>query len=258
MGISAVSGTSGSGSYYFGAIASGNRITSAAVDASGSAISEKLKSQEGAINANMENIASGVSALNVADGSLSSITDYLQRIKELSVKASNGLYTPSEKQAIQDEIDQNKQGIADTINSSEYNTKKLLDGTFEGVEIVDNPDGSGKDVSIGQATLKALGLEDYDVTGDFDMSRVDDALALVSSKRSAVGADTNALQAAYEQSAGTLEQVSSADSRLADLDIPKAVSDLKKQQLLDDIAIQMQKKREEEAENNIVTKTLGG
>ncbi len=256
MGIGAVSGTSGS--YYYGAIASGNRLTSAAVDASGSAISEKFKSQEGALSANMDNIESGKAALNVADGSLSGITDYLQRIKELSVKAANGLNTKAEKQAIQDEIEQNKQGIVETVNNSEYNTKKLLDGTFEGVEIVTNPDGSGKDVSIGQTALEALGLADYDVTGDFDMSKVDDAIAKVSEKRSAVGADTNALQSAYNYSAGSLEQVSSADSRLADLDIPKAVTEQQKQQLLDDIAIQMQKKREEDEENNIVTKTLGG
>ncbi len=253
----AISGVSSVGSTnYYGAIASGSRINSAADDAAGSAIHEKFKSQEGATSANMDNIQTGIDALNVADGSLSSITDYLQSIKELSIKASNGLYTPADKKAIQDQIDQYKQGIVDSVNSSEFNTRKLIDGSFENVSVVSNPDGSGKDISIGEATLKALGLEDYDVTKGSDMSQVDKALDYVNSRRTKVGADTNALQSAYNYSAGSLEALNSSDSNLADLDIPKAVSDLKKQQLLDDITIQMQRKHQEEEEQNSITKLL--
>ncbi len=254
MGISGISSVGGAN--YYGAIAGGSRINRAADDASGSAIHEKFKSQDGALKAQMDNIKDGESALNVADGSLSSITDYLQSIKSLAVKASNSLYTREDKQAIQDEIDQYKQGIADVAENAQFNTKNLLDGSFSGVDIVTGPAGEGKDVSIGNSTLESLGIADFDVTGDFDISKIDEALEKVGSTRSKTGADTNALISAYNYSAGSLEQVNSSDSRLADLDIPKAVSDLKKQQLLDDIAVQMQARRQRDEEANSITKLL--
>lgn len=247
MGLSV--GGVGSGYNYYGAISSGRRINSAADDPAGHTIAQKMKSQSNGTNAAMDNIKQGTAALNIADGGLSGIADYLHRMKELSVKAANGLNTKADKQAIQDEIDQLKQGINETANNTQYNTKNLLDGSIDNLGIVASANGSSIDIKMPSSITDALGISDYDVTGDFDMSKLDDALSKVSSQRSGVGANTNALDSAYRYSASSLEAVDSSLSSLEDLDIGKAVSDLKKQQLLNDMAVMMQKKREEDEAN---------
>ena len=91
--MAGVSGVNGSGDLY-GTIASGNRINSAADDASGLAISEKMKEQENGLNQGTENARHGTDVLNIADGALGQITDNLQRIYELSLKASNSFMYP--------------------------------------------------------------------------------------------------------------------------------------------------------------------
>lgn len=248
MGMS-VSGVSNSYNYY-GHIASGRRINSAADDAAGLTIAQKMTSQSKGTQAAMDNITAGTSALNIADGALSGVTDYLQSIKELSIKAANGTNSLADKQAIQSQIDQYKQGINDIVGNTQYNTLKLLNGDHESLGIVADANGEKTPARLGNSAIAALGLEDYDVTGDFDMSRIDDAISRISSQRSGIGASTNALQSAYNYSANTLENVDSSLSSLEDLDIPKAVSELKKNQLLNDIAVMMQKKREEDEQKN--------
>lgn len=249
MAIGAISSLSGTN--YYGQMASGSRINKAADDAAGMTIAEGMKGQAGAMKANMENAQSGIGAVKIADGALSGITDYLQEIKRLSIKAANGTNSQADKEAIQSQIDQYKQGIVDSVNNAQYNTLNLLDGSFDGVKIAISPDGSGKDISIGEMSLEKLGLKDYDVTGSFDMSKVDDAIAFVSKNRSNAGAQQNALESSYSYLGSSLENLNSADSRIEDLDYAKASSDLKKQQLLSDIAIQMQKSKEEQEKRHM-------
>lgn len=253
--MAAISGVSGvGGSYYTQQIASGKRINSAADDAAGLAISEKLKSQTGAMDAVSENDKAGINALNIADGALSGVTDYLQRIKELSVKAANGLNTKEDKQAIQNEIDQYIQGIDQIAGAAEYNTLKLLDG--KDMEIVTNPDGTGMNINNGAVTSEILGLKGYNVTGDFDMSVIDKAISKVSSQRSAAGANTNALEYAYNYSQNSIEQLTSANSRVEDVDIAQAISNQKKENLMQQYRLMAQKKQSEN--ETIVNKMLFG
>lgn len=254
--MAGISGIGSSASVYYGKIASGRRIQSAADDASGLNISQKLKSQTGAMNANRENDRMGISAANIADGALGGVTDYLQRIKELSVKASNGLMTNSDKEAIQMEIDQYLEGIDQIAGSTQFNTKNLLDGSSTDLHIASNPDGSGMKVDMGNSTLDALGLRGYNVTGKFDMSAIDDALDAVSSQRSKIGASTNALESAYRYSSGAALQLTGANSRLEDLDIPKAVSKLKQDQLMNDYRFMMQ--RNQMTQQNQVSRLFQG
>ena len=253
--MSGISGITGAGaSYYTQQIASGKRINSAADDAAGLTISESLKSETGARDAATENIQSGISALNIADGALGSINDYLQRIKELSVKASNGLLTKADKQAIQNEINQNIKGIDEIASSTQYNTLNLLDGSNENITIASNPDGTGPSIGAAKSTSEALGLKGYNVTGDFDMSIIDKAIDTVNANRSQVGADTNALEYAYSYGQNSIEQLNSANSRIEDADIAKAISEQKKASLLEQYRLMAQKKKSEE--DSIVSKML--
>lgn len=85
----------------YGKIASGKRIQTAADDAAGLAISNKLKRNENGLDVGASNIMDGIGVANIKDGALGTMQDSLQRIRELSIKASNGLYGDSEKQMIQ-------------------------------------------------------------------------------------------------------------------------------------------------------------
>lgn len=232
-------------------IASGNRLTSAAVSPSDLAISNKMTTQETGLNQGANNIKDGISALNISDGALAGITDNLQRVHELSLKASNGLLSSDDKKAIQGEIDGLLKGIDDIANETEFNTKKLLneDGSLD---IASNPDGSGQKISTVNSTVEALGLKDFNVTGNFDINKVTDALSKVTSQRSGIGAQTNALESAYRQNTNTVENVVASKSKIADTDIPKAISEQKKAQLLQTMQFQMQRKRMEDEQNNML------
>lgn len=238
----------------YGQIASGKRINSAADDAAGLAIAEKLESQSNGLKTGAQNAEAGKNALNIADGAMGGITDYLQRIKELSVKASNGLNSSADLKAIQMEIDQNLAGIQDIAKGTEYNTMKLLDGSKADMELATNPDGSGMKIQMANSTLEALGIDGYNVTGKFDMSKIDNALKMVSESRSTIGASINGLEYASSYGQNAALQQTSAQSRLEDLDIPKAVTEMKKNKVLEEYKnVMMKKKMEEES---LVTKIL--
>lgn len=238
----------------YGQIASGKRINSAADDASGLAIAKKLETQADGLSVGAQNAEAGRDAMNIADGAMEGITDYLQRIKELSVKASNGLNSAADLGAIQKEIDQNLMGIQDLAKGTEYNTMKLLDGSKADMQLATNPDGSGMKIQMANATLEALGIDGYNVTGKFDMSRIDEALNRITESRSSIGASVNGLEYASSYGQNASLQQTASQSRLEDLDIPKAVSEMKKNEVLDDYKTVMLKKKMEE--ESLVTKIL--
>lgn len=238
----------------YGQVASGKRINSAADDAAGLTIAKKLETQANGLSVGAQNAEAGKNALNIADSAMEGITDYLQRIKELSVKASNGLNAAADLSAMQKEIDRNLQGIQDIAKGTEYNTMKLLDGSKADMELATNPDGSGMKIQMANSTLEALGIDGYNVTGKFDMSRIDDALKQVSESRSSIGAGVNGLEYASSYGQNASVQQTAAQSRLEDLDMPKAISDRKKNEVLGDYKnVLLQKKMEEES---LVTKIL--
>lgn len=247
-------GAIGSGSSYadYGKIASGKKIQSAADGAAELSIVEKEDAQVRGLNAGAKNIGSAQDMLKVADGAMGGITDYLQRIRELAVQASNtAVVTDSDRANIQMEIDQLKQGISDIASQTTFNTKPLLDGSNTEFRIATNADGASMAVSTADATLAALGIADFDVTGNFDIADIDKALETVSAARSSAGAQSNALEYAYNYNTNASLNTTAAKSRLEDLDIPQAISEQKKQETLQEYALFMQKKKQEEEQNKL-------
>ncbi len=244
--MSSISGISGVSSYsLYGQIASGNRLTSASKDAAGLAISEKQKTQVTGYNTAANNLKSGKDLLNISDAALSGVTDYLQRIRELSLQASNSaLMTDEDLQGIQDEIDQMKQGISDIASQTQYNRMNILDGSRGGSFQITS-DGNGNSISIQDAdsTLKALGIADFDVTKNFDLKTIDNALNKVSGMRSQGGALSNRLDHAINFNSYASYNTSAARSRLADTDYGTASMELKKQQTLQTYSLMMQKRK---------------
>ena len=111
-------------------LSSGLRINRAADDAAGLSISEKLRSQIRGLNRASTNALDGISLIQTAEGALNETHSILQRMRELSVQAANGIYTAGDRQAIQQEVGQLIDEINRISDTTEFNTKTLLDGTL--------------------------------------------------------------------------------------------------------------------------------
>lgn len=253
--MSSISGISGS-NYYSSPesqISSGKKLQSAADGAAELAIVEKENAQINGLDMGQRNAEDGKSLLNVADGAMSGIADSLQRIRELAVQASNtAILTDDDRQMIQDEVEQLKQGISDIANNTEYNKKNLLDGSYKDGFIQSGPnEGQGRTLDIGSATLQALGIENFDVTKDFSVETIDNALSQVSSNRSQIGAQSNALDFNIAYNSNASLNLTSAKSRMEDADIAKVASELSKQKVLQSYQITMQKKQMEQQQKKL-------
>jgi len=246
--MSNISNISSASSYSnpYGQIASGNRLMSAADGAAELAIVTKHTTQSNGYDVGTNNLKSGQNLLDVSDAALSGVTDYLQRIRELSLQASNtAIYSDSDREDMQMEIDQLKEGIQNIATQTQYNRQNLLDGSrTQGFQLASDADGSSVTVNNNiNATLEALGIQDYDVTGNFDISKIDDALEKISSSRSQLGAQTNRLGYAINNNSYASYNTTAAKSRLGDTDYAEASMELKKRQTLQEYSLMIQKRR---------------
>ncbi len=227
-------------------MASGKRINSAADDAAGLAIAKKLEKEVRGLNAGRDNISMGISAMNVADGAMSGITDYLQDIREVGIRAMNGLYSESDRKAMQQQVNGYLDGIMQMAKGTQFNTHTLLDGSMATMDIASNPDGTGMKIQMANSTLEGLGLAGFSVMGNIDIDAIDNAMAKVSEARSKLGASTNGLEHAYSYNSIAMENQVASQSRIEDLDMAKAVSEQQKNKTLQTYRIMMQKRQMEQ------------
>ena len=156
----------------YGQIASGKKINRAADNAAGMAIANKLRANANATNVATRNTREGINVTNIADGGYDSIMERLQGIRELAVRAMNGTNSEDDRRIIQDEIDQQMAGIGEAAKNTIYNETKLLDGSFATMEIASNPTGKGSKIQLGDASLDAIGIAGFNVTGGkFEIGR---------------------------------------------------------------------------------------
>ncbi len=217
------------------------------INTSDKAIEQKAISQIGGLQAGSENVKAGEALTKISDGAQSQITDYLQSIRELAVKASNGLASASDKAAIQGQIDNYMKGINDIAGTAKYNETYLLNGSRDNIDIVTDGNKTTVGISGSNSLLKNLGIEGFDVRKDFDISKIDDAIKKVSDQRALNGAQQNALSAqdAYNQ---TAIYNSYASSSIKDelQEMVDQYNNNKQGQLLDNMRMIMQKRDEEE------------
>ncbi|MCH5273963.1 MAG: flagellar hook protein [Lachnospiraceae bacterium] len=114
-------------------LSSGYRINRAADDAAGLAISEKMRSQIRGLTQASTNAEDGISLIQTAEGALNESHSILQRMRELAVQAANGTETDEDRSNIQDEIEQLQDELDRIAETTEFNTMKLLDGSFDGL-----------------------------------------------------------------------------------------------------------------------------
>ncbi len=233
--------------YLYGALSSGSRVNTAADGAAQMAISQEFDRQNGGYEVGTRNLKDAKNAANIADGGMANMTDSLQRMRELALQASNGLMSDDDKQYIQAEIDQLKKGISDMTDKSDFNGIPLLKNEDGSILLIrSDTNGTRMGLERPNTGLEALGIADFNVMGDFDISKIDKALESISGARSTVGAQSNAFDVAIDLNGVSSYNTYSAKSTMMDTEYGDYVSKLKKQNVLETVTAQMQKKRQED------------
>ena len=232
--------TLGSSSYYSN--------YSGYINSSDISIEEKAVAQIGGLQAGTENVQEGKALLNISDGAASQITDYLQSIRELAVKAMNGTASASDRADIQSQIDSYKQGINDIAGTAKYNETYLLNGSNKNIDIVSDGNKTTIGISGSSSLIKDLGIEDFNVTnGSFDLDSIDSAIKKVSDQRSLGGAQYNALSAQEAYNRTAIQNTFASSSIKDELqEIIEQNNKNKQGQLLNNVRMMMQKKDEEQ------------
>jgi flagellin len=232
-------------------LSSGMRINQAADDASGLAVSEKLRSQVRGLNQAERNIQNAVSFVQTSEGYMQETQDILHRIRELSVQSANGIYTAEDRMQIQVEVSQLVDEVNRIASHAQFNGMNILTGAFaresENGRQMQFQVGANMDqfetVYIGTMTAQALGLQDAQgEEGMISLSSVqsanqaigvvDSALRRVSQQRADLGAYQNRFEMAQTGVAVAAENLQAAESRIRDVDMASEVVDFVKNQIL--------------------------
>lgn len=140
-------------------LSTGKRINSAKDDAAGLAIATRMESQTRGLNMAIRNANDGISLMQTGEGALNEVTDILQRMRELAVQSVNGTNNESDRVALNEEVQQLKAEIERIATTTEFNSQKLLDGTFKNktLQIGDKADQTMK-LAIDSLRIKDLGM----------------------------------------------------------------------------------------------------
>ena len=212
-------------------LSSGYRVNRAADDAAGLSISEKMRGQIRGLNQASTNAEDGTSLIQTAEGALSEIHSVLQRMRELTVQASNDTYVTADRAAIALEVRALTSEIDRIASQTEFNTMKLLSGGFTG-KVLQVGANSGQLISFGISCMSSAGLSVGDAKVAAIISKtatgagitsvisiVNNALTHVSMQRSTLGAIQNRLEHTIANADNTAENLQSAESRIRDLDM---------------------------------------
>lgn len=218
-------------------LSSGYRINRAGDDAAGLSISEKMRGQIRGLNQASRNAQDGISMIQTAEGALTETHSILQRMRELAVQAANDTNVTVDRTAISDEISALSLEIDRIATTTEFNTKKLLDGTLTSVtlQIGANTDASFN-FSINNMNATTLGVNAIDVTTNTaslaSITSISTAVETVSAQRSALGASQNRLEHTISNLDNSAENLQAAESRIRDVDMAKEMMTYTKNNIL--------------------------
>lgn len=201
-------------------------------------VASKLDTTIRSAKAAISNAQNGYNFTDVADSALKSISNNLQRIRELSIQASNGIYSEQQTAAMQAEVNQNAEQIQQTLSQAAFNGKSTLN-----VITPENPDaastvdfftGSNSTEFVSYDPNVALGSLNFDIsTSDkavAALAQVDTILDNINSKRGEIGAVQTSLEAAVDYQTASIMSYASSLSGVQDTDYVSAIADLKKSQ----------------------------
>ncbi|MFO1076860.1 MAG: flagellin [Planctomycetota bacterium] len=229
----------------FRRLSTGLRISTAADDAAGLAISERLRSQVRSLEQAKRNANDGISLVQTAEGALNEVSSILIRLRELAVQSSNGSVSNQDK----DTLDEEFQSLVNEVNrigkSTEFNGIKLLDGTSTSVSF---QVGFGTtatidtiSVSLSASLSTSLSLQSLDIgSGGVTttaITNIDAAINTISSLRGTLGAVQNRLGSTINNLSIQVENLSAAESRIRDVDVAYETAQMTRNSILQQASI---------------------
>lgn len=232
-------------------LSSGYRINRAADDAAGLAISEKMRAQVRGLNRASDNAEDGISLIQTAEGAMDQQHAILQRARELVVQAGNtGVLDDGQTsgsgdddfQKIQDELNELQKEFTRINEQTEFNKKKLLDGTYTDQYLqVGANDDQGISVTINKTDWTAPTVTDGAAGSDSTLLKdnIDEAIKSVTTERSKLGAIQNRLEYTVKVDDNTAENMQAAESRIRDTDMADEMTRFSKESILQQAATSM-------------------
>ena len=234
-------------------LSSGERINRAGDDASGLAVSEKMRSQIRGLNQASRNAENGISFIQTTEGYLQETTDIIQRIRELAVQASNGIYTDEDRMQIQVEVSQLVAEVDRISSQAQFNGMNMLTGRFAAATGENTVTGSmwfhiganmdqRMQVYIGTMTAAALGIRDLSneqaMTIDTPelanraIGTLDEALKRINKQRADLGGYQNRMEYAVKGLDVGAENLQASESRIRDTNMAQEMVEFTKNQVL--------------------------
>ena len=234
-------------------LSSGMRINRAGDDASGLAVSEKMRSQIRGLNQASQNASNGISFIQTTEGYLQETTDIMQRIRELAVQSSNGIYSAEDRMQIQVEISALVSEVDRIASTAQFNGMNMLTGRFAqrtGENVVTASMwfhiGANMDqrvqVYIGTMSAQALGIRDIGTEekislatpedADRAIGTIDEALKKINKQRADLGAYQNRLEMTVKGLDVSAENLQASESRIRDTDMASQMVEFTKNSVL--------------------------
>ena len=234
-------------------LSAGYRINRAGDDASGLAVSEKMRSQIRGLNQASANASNGINFIQVSEAYLQETTDIMQRIRELAVQAANGIYSAEDRMQIQVEVSQLVAEVDRIASSAQFNGMNMLTGRFaraEGENVVTSSMwfhiGANMDqrmrVYIGTMTATSLGIRNIADNSIITMETMDEAnknigvidsaLKIINKQRADLGAYQNRMELTVVGIDVAAENLQASESRIRDVDMARQMVEYTKNQVL--------------------------
>jgi flagellin len=232
-------------------LSSGEKINKAGDDASGLAVSEKMRAQVRGLNQANRNTQNAINFIQTTEGYLNETTDILQRIRELSVQSANGIYTDEDRMQIQVEVSQLVAEVDRIASSAQFNGLNMLTGRYAQNSVANETMlfhvGANMDqrmtAYVGTMTAQALGLRSTQGTDEImslstpdsanvAIGTIDNALKLVNKQRADLGAYQNRLEETSYGLGIAAENTQAAESTIRDTDMASEMVEFTKNQIL--------------------------
>ena len=226
-------------------LSSGQRINRAGDDASGLAVSEKMRSQYRGLQQATRNAQSGISFIQTTEGYLNETTNIMQRMRELAIQAANGIYSDSDRALIQVEVNQLVEEVDRIASQAEFNKMNMLTGRFasDGQTTISFHIGANMDqrvsVNIGAMTaanLQVGGETPISIssveTANQSLGRIDEGIQMVVAQRAELGAVQNRMESMVKSLMIATENTIASESVIRDADMAQEMVAYTREQIL--------------------------
>ena len=233
----------------FERLSSGFRINSAADDAAGLQISDRLTSQVQGLNQAVRNANDAISLSQTAEGALSEVTTSLQRIRTLAVQSQNGINSSADRQALQKEVSALRTEISRIATDTQFGNVNILDGNFSAKFLVGA--NAGQTISVNLSSTNLGSISGFSATGlgittnsvstasgaSALLSDVDAAISGIGAVRADLGALQNRFQSTIRNLSNISENLSAARSQIMDTDFASETAELTRNQIVQQASI---------------------